>query len=181
APALLYRAGFCFRGFARHGWESETYGHHEISQQPRSFRPSHFSDFAYRDYLAKSIRLSSIWAASDQYRTSAASSKLHLRFPGEQPRPLSMVAGDFDEDGIGDLVIGYSLQKGGAIQLLRGNPDAFAPKAYQSGMAAGRHQFSDPYLQTARLVSTTTQPRLMISAELNGDGHLDLVYAARGN
>lgn len=107
--------------------------------------------------------------------------KLHLRFPGEQPRPLSMVAGDFDEDGIGDLVIGYSLQKGGAIQLLRGNPDAFAPKAYQSGMAAGRHQFSDPYLQTARLVSTTTQPRLMISAELNGDGHLDLVYAARGN
>jgi hypothetical protein len=34
---------------------------------------------------------------------------LHLQFQGEQPRPLAMVAGDFDEDGVGDLAIGYAI------------------------------------------------------------------------
>jgi len=92
-----------------------------------------------------------------------------------------MVAGDFDEDGVGDLVIGYGLQKGGTIAFLRGNLDAHAPQTQASWAAAGRHQYSDPYLQSSNPISVKTQPSLMISADVNGDGHLDLVYATEGS
>jgi hypothetical protein len=46
------------------------------------------------------------------------SQQLHLQFSGEQ-QPLAMVTGDFDEDGVGDLVIGYATTKGGSIVVAR--------------------------------------------------------------
>lgn len=130
------------------------------------------------------IALSHTFALGQRFITpdqTQQSHTLHLHFSGEQRRPLSMVAGDFDEDGVGDLVIGYGLQKGGSITLLRGNLDAHAPQTYESWMAAGRHQYSDPYLQSPRSISVTVHPSLMISADVNGDGHLDLVYATQGS
>ena len=106
---------------------------------------------------------------------------LHLNFSGEQRRPLSMVSGDFDEDGVNDLVIGYGLQKGGTLSFLRGNLDAHAPQTHESWIAAGRHQYSNPYLQTSKPIAVSAQPTLMVSADVNGDGHLDLVYATSGS
>lgn len=108
------------------------------------------------------------------------SHRLNLHFSGEQPRPLSMVQGDFDEDGVNDLVIGYALTKGGSIAMLRGNLDAHAPQTQASWLAAGRHQYADPYLQSSKPISVTSQPGLMVAADVNGDGHLDLVFAAKG-
>ncbi len=106
---------------------------------------------------------------------------LNLRFSGEQPRPLAMVSGDFDEDGVADLVIGYGLEKGGSIALLRGNLDAIAPQTEESWLAAGRHEYSDPFLRPSRVRPVSTAPSMMISADVNGDGHLDLVYASQGS
>jgi hypothetical protein len=106
---------------------------------------------------------------------------LHVQLSGEQPRPLAMVSGDFDEDGVQDLAVGYGLAKGGSILLLKGNLDAHAPQTRESWEAAGRHQYSDPYLQSSKPVSVAAQPDLMISADVNGDGHLDVVYATEGS
>lgn len=111
----------------------------------------------------------------------AQTQSLHLHFLNQQAQPLSMVTGDFDEDGIGDLVIGYGLPKGGSIAFLRGNLDAHAPQSRESWLAASRHQYSDPYLQIARPVPVPMQPALMISADVDGDGHLDLIYANKGS
>ena len=109
-----------------------------------------------------------------------ASHSLHLQFPGEQPRPLSMTTGDFDEDGVNDLVIGYALAKGGSIAVLRGNLDAHAPQTHESWLAAGRHEYSDPYLQNSEPITVDSRPSLMTAADVNGDGHLDLVFATKG-
>jgi len=109
------------------------------------------------------------------------SHRLNLQFSGEQPRPLAMVSGDFDEDGVADLVIGYGLEKGGSIAFLRGNLDAIAPQTEVSWLAASKHQHSDPFLQPSKMTTLTTQPSMMISADVNGDGHLDLVYATKGS
>jgi trimeric autotransporter adhesin len=111
----------------------------------------------------------------------AQSRSLHLRFDGEQPSPLAMVSGDFDEDGVSDLVIGYGLEDGGSLQLLHGNLDARAPQNHESWLNAGRHEYSDPYVQRLKPIHTTLRPSLMISADVNGDGHLDLVSATKGS
>ena len=125
-------------------------------------------------------------AALGQRRISSSepsqqSRSLHIQFSGEQPRPLAMVSGDFDEDGVKDLVIGYASQKGGSIALLRGNLDAIAPQTQTSWLAAGRHEYSDAFLQPSKMVSLKAQPSLMVSADVNGDGHLDVVYGSQGS
>ena len=107
--------------------------------------------------------------------------RLNLQFQGEKPQPLSMVSGDFDEDGVNDLVIGYGLQQGGSLAFLRGNLDARAPQTKESWAAAGRHEYSEPYLQTLRPIQVKVRPNVMISADVNGDGHLDMVYGTLGN
>jgi len=106
---------------------------------------------------------------------------LSLRFTGEQPHPLTMVSGDFDEDGVQDLIVGYRLDKGGSIALLSGRLDATVPQTRASWLAAGKHQYAAPFYQRLKPLSIKTQPSLMVSADVNGDGHLDLVYAARGS
>jgi hypothetical protein len=72
------------------------------------------------------------------------SHRLNLRFSGEQPRALAMVSGDFDEDGVPDLVIGYGMEKGGLIALLRGNPDAIAPRTEATGSRPAGMNISIP-------------------------------------
>lgn len=125
------------------------------------------------------LALNSI-SASGQQLATAQTRPLHLRYSNQQARSLSMVTGDFDEDGVSDLVIGYGLPKGGSIAFLRGNLDAHAPQSRESWLAAGQHRYSDPYLQIAKPHPVSMQPALMISADVNGDGHLDLVYADKG-
>jgi len=61
-----------------------------------------------------------------------------------QARPLSLTKGDFDHDGIEDLVIGYLTPTGGAISFHRGNLDAFAPQNQASFEAIGRGEFPAP-------------------------------------
>src|SRR6202000_2298725 len=98
-----------------------------------------------------------------------ASHPLHLQLPGEQPRPLSMATGDFDEDGVNDLVIGYALSKGGSIAVLRGNLDAHAPQTHESWLAAGGREYSDPYLQNSAPISVDSPLRLLAAAEVDGE------------
>src|ERR1700680_4585687 len=46
-----------------------------------------------------------------------------------QAQPLSFASADVDEDGVADLLVGYSTPIGGAVVLHRGNLDAFAPQS----------------------------------------------------
>ena len=108
------------------------------------------------------------------------SHKLNLQFSGEEPRPLAMVSGDFDEDGVPDLVIGYGVPTGGSIVLLHGNREAITPETETGLLSAGRHEYADPFLQRSEPILLTTAPSLLVSADVNGDGHLDLVYATQG-
>jgi len=125
-------------------------------------------------------------AVLDQQRinlrtTLEVSHSLHLQFSAGLPHPLSMVSGDFDEDGVTDLVIGYGLGSGGSILLVGGNSDAITPKTQTSWQAAGRHEYVDAFLQRSKPIAVQTTPDLMIAADVNGDGHADLVYASKGS
>jgi hypothetical protein len=90
-----------------------------------------------------------------------------------------MVSGDFDEDGTPDLVIGYSTAEGGRLQLLNGNPEAIAPRTEAGWLAVAHRETIDPFVEQAKALATKALPGFLVAADINGDGHLDLVYASR--
>ena len=62
-----------------------------------------------------------------------------------QAHPLALTSGDFHEDGILDLAVGYEIPGGGAIALHRGNLDAFAPQSHETFEAIAQGRFPPPF------------------------------------
>jgi hypothetical protein len=96
-----------------------------------------------------------------------------------QARPLSLTKGDFDHDGVEDLMVGYAIPTGGA-SLHRGNLDAFAPQNQASFEAIGRGEFPAPFLREARVMGIPVEPDFLAAGDFAGKGDLDLAVAARG-
>ena len=91
-------------------------------------------------------------------------------------QPLSLTTGDVDEDGIADLLVGYS----GHISIQRGNLDAFAPQSDASFQAIAHGQFPAPFLAQSSTLVTPVNPDFMAVGHFTGSGHNDLVIAAKG-
>ncbi len=98
-----------------------------------------------------------------------------------EAQPLSLCAGDFDEDGVPDLVSYYSSVSGGMMTLHRGNADSIFPnrpdaeRRREEGTAT-----ASPFLLPARVFETTEAADFLQTGDFNADGHLDLVTASRG-
>lgn len=104
----------------------------------------------------------------DGYTLSGASSFASAR-------PLSLTQGDFDEDGVDDLISGYSSGNGGTLTMHRGNIAALWPYG-----AALRNGPPAPFLSNARQFSLPEPPDFVVAGDFDADGHLDLVAARRG-
>src|SRR5207302_11272110 len=100
-------------------------------------------------------------------------------FAASQPQPLSMINGDFDGDGIEDLVVGYATPGGGAIVLHRGNLDAFAPQSRESWLAIGQGRFPQPFLAEAQVINVPIRPDFIAVGNFSGTSGLDLAVASR--
>ncbi len=87
--------------------------------------------------------------------------------------PLSLAVGDFDGDGVPDLVVGYGDGSRGVISLHRGNLEAVYPQPGQP--PAG------PFLPVARVVATPQRADVIGSGDFDADGSLDLVIGAVGS
>jgi hypothetical protein len=99
-----------------------------------------------------------------------------------EAQPLSLARGDFDEDGIEDLVAGYSAPGGkGIVVLYRGNLDAFAPQSEGSWLSIGRNEFPPTFLSIAATFPIPAAADLLAAGNLLGSDHLDVVTAARGD
>jgi hypothetical protein len=93
-----------------------------------------------------------------------------------------LARGDFNQDGIEDLVAGYAAPDGsGIIALYLGNLDAFAPQSEQSWLAIGRGQFPSPFLAVASVWQVAHAPDFMATGHFTGSDHVDVVTAARGD
>ena len=93
---------------------------------------------------------------------------------------LSMVVADFDEDGTKDLVTGYAAAGAGALLLQRGSPVAQAPGPIEWAMQAAG-QMVAPYGSRAEVIALPVRPDLLVTGDVNGRGHSDLVAGQKGD
>jgi hypothetical protein len=95
---------------------------------------------------------------------------------GSQTRALSTTRGDFDEDGMPDLVSGFATAGGaGAVAVHRGNVDALWPYGALRG--------ADPpaFLPDARVFALPEAPDFLAAGDFDADGHWDIVAAHAGS
>src|SRR5215471_6164034 len=95
-------------------------------------------------------------------------------------KPLSLAQGDFQESGIPGLVVGYTAPGGSILAVHRGNLDAFAPQSRESWEAIRDGHFPSPFLLQADAFEVPERPDFLEAGYFSGQGHLDLVLAARG-
>ena len=91
-------------------------------------------------------------------------------------RPIALAKGDFNEEGVDDLVSGYGSGKGGLLVVHRGNIGALWPygEALRYGPPAA-------FLPNPRSFALPETPDFVAAGDFDGDGHQDLVTAQRGS
>jgi uncharacterized repeat protein (TIGR01451 family) len=115
-------------------------------------------------------------SADDLAQSNAAG----LMLASGQAQAISMMKGDFDQDGYEDLIVGYSTSMGGTLAFYRGNREAFAPQTDAAFQAIGRGDFPPPFLPQATAISVPVNPDFIATGNFAGNGFQDLVIAANG-
>ncbi|HEY3137633.1 MAG TPA: VCBS repeat-containing protein, partial [Blastocatellia bacterium] len=95
--------------------------------------------------------------------------------------PRALASADFDEDGVPDLVCGYSREGGGIITLYLGNVDSIFPNSPEAQQRKAEGTFTDSaFLTPARVFEVPIAADFVGAGDFDADGHWDVVLAARG-
>ena len=95
-----------------------------------------------------------------------------------EAEPLSLASADFDEDGVPDLVSGYSSKGQGIVSLLRGNVDSIYPNAPEAKQRKVDGSFTDaPFLSPAKVFGAPVAPDFIGAGDFDGDSHWDVAVA----
>lgn len=128
------------------------------SVQPKTERLS-----VQREAAAKAtIKLSNARIIGDESRA----------FENAQAAPLALVSADFNEDGTPDLVAANGAAGLGSIRIFRGNPEAI----YGANSATNS---VEPFFGNAPVLALPATPDFIEAGDFNGDGHQDVLFAAR--
>jgi len=110
----------------------------------------------------------------------AGASKTVKTLQGGGAKPTALASADFNGDGVKDVVTGYATRDGGALTVLLGNPDAFAPIDTTLYERAMRGTIADTFLPKAGVFVVPESPDLLVTGDFNRDGRQDVLMASRG-
>jgi hypothetical protein len=69
--------------------------------------------------------------------------QLQQAFDHDQATALALASADFDEDGVPDLISGYSATRRGLVTLHRGNVDSIFPNSADAARRRMTSEFTD--------------------------------------
>src|SRR5262245_64378297 len=81
-------------------------------------------------------------------------------------RPLALATGDFDEDGMPDLLTGYASGGAGAIKLRRGDIAAVYP-GYRVSKSAEPETVNEPFYSAESVKQSPVAPEYIASGYIN--------------
>jgi hypothetical protein len=109
-------------------------------------------------------------------------------------QPLALATGDFDEDGVPDLISGFAVNViagtlgvppasgSGLLTLHRGSVDAIYPNTPEAEQRKVTGRFSGAqFLSPAQVFEAPATPSFLGAGDFDADGHYDVVMATRGN
>jgi hypothetical protein len=93
----------------------------------------------------------------------------------------ALATGDFNNDGVADLIATYGADNGGFAVLHSGNVDAIYPNSPEARERVAAGTYTDSaFLSEARVFQTPVTPDFVGAGDFDADGSLDLVAAQRG-
>ncbi|HSE97770.1 MAG TPA: VCBS repeat-containing protein, partial [Blastocatellia bacterium] len=96
-------------------------------------------------------------------------------------RPLSLASGDFDRDGVMDLIGGYAMPGGGVIAYHRGNHDSIYPNSLEAQLRRSEGKSNDaPFVSPGYVFSIPGPADFIRAGDFDADGNLDVLAASRG-
>lgn len=119
----------------------------------------------------------------DLLTTYSGEERLRQALEEDRARPLSLGSADFDEDGAQDLIGGYAGPHGGGIVTLhRGDVDfIYENAAVGRRRKAENESIAAPYLSPALVFGLPEAADFIGAGDFDGDGHRDVLAAARGS
>src|SRR5438552_2815722 len=118
----------------------------------------------------------------DLLTSYAGPEELRNALEQNQAEPLSLASADFDEDGVPDLVSGYSYNGQGIVTLWRGNVDSIYPHGPEAKQRKANGTFTDaPFLSPARVFGSPVAADFIGAGDFDADGHWDVVIGSRAH
>jgi predicted outer membrane repeat protein len=128
------------------------------------------------------MNYSSVRRANEQalpQTLTGATAELRAGLPSNG-RSIAVALADFDKDGVPDLITGYTVGAAGALTLQHGSAAATNPTG-KDWVAFTQGHTPLPFNAAATLIALPVHPDFLKAVDLNGDGAIDVIVAARGD
>jgi FG-GAP-like repeat len=118
-------------------------------------------------------------ALGDSITGSVGSPQSHASLQDNSARATALASGDYDEDGITDLLSAHATASGGFLILRLGNVRAIYPHSIEAArLKPDGSASASPFIGPALIFELVETPDFLAAGDFDADGHWDVVTAS---